>query len=482
MTDIDSGQPVHEGRTTTRRQMLTRLGIGGAAVAFGPAILAACGGDNSGSSSATTAASGGGATTAAGAATTAAGGAATTAGGSTGAIPTPADLGALLGVDEATSGKGMTIDAGAVLALTGTGSFYGKTMSAGLNLAAKHIEAAGGPKINLIYLDHKSGDAAAGKAAITELGSKNVPAKFASYVDDLGVMLDGTAQYKIFTLDGGGGTSEFGKGKPYFWGTRAVTPNDPMPGLFKYTKETLPDAKTVGLMGWDVGEPSNGIIKADILKKIADGGYTHNGLYELVPVGGQDFSQVIPKIKANEPDILLVSIYGQDPGSFANQAATAGLKAATFNFEFTPDGVNASKGTYDKDGYTFAYDYFDPLNPKSPLAKLFVQDFKKDNGGDLPDFYAANFYENAFVLWEVIRRVLKAGGDIKSGDALDKALQSDLTVVSVYGGDDTTLGSYTLDPTTHSVTKRQMGVFEYKGGKVTPKAFFGIGGENYSKV
>ena len=248
--------------------------------------------------------------------------------GSSGATPTVADLATLLGVDAATSGKGMSIDAGAVLALTGTGSYYGKTMSRGLDLAAKHIEAAGGPKINLIYLDHKSGDAAAGKAAITELGSKNVPAKFASYADDLGVMLDGTAQYKIFTLDGGGGTSIFAQAKPYFWGTRAITPDDTLPGLFKYTKEALPNAKTVGLIGWDVGEPSNSIVKADILKKIADGGYTHNGLYEYVPVGNQDFSQALPKIKANEPDILLVGCYGQDIGSFTNQAATAGLKAA----------------------------------------------------------------------------------------------------------------------------------------------------------
>ena len=97
--------------------------------------------------------------------------------------------------------------------------------------------------------------------------------------------------------------------------------------------------------------------RGDILKKISDGGYTHNGLYELVPVGGQDFSQVLPKIKANEPDILLVSNYGQDPGSFANQASTAGLKAIRIGFEFTPDGLNASKGTYDSDGYTFAYGY-----------------------------------------------------------------------------------------------------------------------------
>jgi branched-chain amino acid transport system substrate-binding protein len=465
MTDIDPQPPIHQGHVT-RRQVLTRLGTAGAAVALAPGILAACGGDNSSSSTATT--SGGAGTTA--------------AAGSSGAVPTIADLAGLLGVDAATSGKGMTIDAGAVLALTGTGSFYGKTMSRGLDLAAKHIEAAGGPKINLIYLDHKSGDPAAGKSAITELGSKNVPAKFASYADDIGVMLDGTAQYKIFTLDGGGGTSTFAQGKPYFWGTRAITPNDPLPGLFQYTKEAVPDAKTVGMTIWDLGEPNNSNVKADILKKITAGGYTHNGLWEFVPVGGQDFSQVIPKIKANEPDILLTVLYGQDIGSFNNQAATAGLKSTRYAFEFTPDGVNASKGTFDSAGYAFSYDYFDAGHPKSPLAKFFVEEFKKEYGGELPDFYAANFYENSFVLWEVIRRVLKTGGDIKSGDALDKALQSNLTVVSVYAGDDTTVGTYTLDPTTHSVTKREMGVFEYKGGKVTPKAFFGIGGEGYKKA
>ena len=169
-------------------------------------------------------------------------------------------------------------------------------------------------------------------------------------------------------------------------------------------------------------------------------------------------------------------VYGQDPGSFANQAATAGLKAIRIGFEFTPDGLNASKGTYDSDGYTFAYDYFDPKNPKSPLAKKFVEDFNADNGED-PDFYAANFYENAFVMWEVMRRIWKTDPDAEiTGEALDKALQENLTVVSVYGGDDSTIGTYTLDPKTHSVQKREMGVFEYKGGTVTPKAFFDIGG------
>ena len=99
--------------------------------------------------------------------------------------------------------------------------------------------------------------------------------------------------------------------------------------------------------------------------------------------------------------------------------------------------------------------------------------------GEDPDFYAANFYENAFVMWECMRRVIATGGDIRSGDALDKALRENLTVVSVYGGDESTVGTYTLDETTHSVTKRDMGVFEFKGGTVTPKAFFGIDGVDF---
>jgi len=481
MDDQDVTEIVHEGRITRRRMLFGTAGAIGAA-----AFLAACGDDDDSGSSATTAAAS--ATTAAGSTATTAGGTETTGGGGSettsggGGGGGGGDLVSLLEIDEASAGKGKTVELAAVLALTGTGSFYGKTMGRGLDLAAKHIAELGGPTFKYTYLDHKSGDAAAGVQAMAEIVSKKIPAKFASYTDDLGAMLSSTAENKVFTLDGGGGTSIFGQGKPYFWGTRAITPNDPLPGLFKWTKETYPDAKTVGLIGWDIGEPNNSIVKEDLLKKIKDGGYEHNGLYELVPVGGQDFSQVLPKIKSNEPDILLVVNYGQDPGSFANQAATAGLKAVRVGFEFTPDGLNASKGTYDSDGLTFAYDYFDPKNPKSPLAKKFVEDFNADNGED-PDFYAANFYENAFVMWQLMRRIWAKDPEAAiTGDSLDKALQEDLTVVSVYGGDDSTIGTYTLDPKTHSVLKREMGVFEYKGGKVTPKAFFGIDGADYKKA
>jgi ABC-type branched-subunit amino acid transport system substrate-binding protein len=460
-------------------------------------VLAACGdsdddGGDTGSEGATTtaAAEEGGATTTAaeegGASTTAAaeeGGASTSAAEEGGEAT--GDAGSRLveilgiGADEDLGGD-VAFDMGAVLALTGPGSFYGTTMSRGIDLAVKHIEAAGGPDFNVMYYDHKSGDAQAGVDAITELGTQGVPAKLASYVDDLGAMLPGTAQYEVFTLDGGGGTSEFGKSQPFFWGTRAITPNDTLNGMFQWVKATYPDAQTVGLVGWDVGEPSNGIIREDVLAQVAAAGLEFNGLYELVPIGNLDYSAVFPKILDNEPDILLMGLYGQDPGAFILQSKTAGLEAEIIGFEFTPDGIDASRGAYEE-GYTFTYDYFNPDTPTNPLAAFFVEEFRAEYGED-PDFYAANFYENTIAMWEVIRRVLAKGGDPNSGAELDAALQENLSLPSVYGGDESSPGVYTLDPETHSVIQRPMGVFRYQDGEVTPLAFFDIGGENFEIV
>jgi branched-chain amino acid transport system substrate-binding protein len=401
---------------------------------------------------------------------------------SSGSAAPAGDIGAqlreLTGFDaESEACAGDEIDVGAVLALTGPGSFYGTTMSRGIDLAVDQIDAAGGPHFNILYYDHKSGDAAAGQQAITELGEMGVQAKMASYVDDLGAMLPGTAEYEMFTFDGGGGTSIFGQAQPFFWGTRAITPNDPLPGLFEYLQQTEPDAKTVGLVGWDIGEPSNGIIKEDILAKIADSGYEHNGLYELTPVGSQDYSQVLPKITANEPDILLASMYGQDIGSFINQAQTAGIEATVIGFEFTPDGVNAAKGTFDSDGYTFAYDFFDSANPTNPLGEMFVQEFEAAYG-EAPDFYAANYYEDTLALWDLVRRVCSAGQEV-TGPNLDAALQENPTFLSVYGGDESGPGSKTLDLETHTVTERTMGVFHYENGEVTPLAYFDLEGADF---
>ncbi len=406
---------------------------------------------------------------------------ATTGGGTdTTEAPAGTNLASILGWDNSLSG--VQCKFGAVLALTGSGSFYGKTMSRATDLAIELIKEAGGPQFSVKYWDHQSGLPEPGVKAMKEMVAEGISVKLASYVDDLGAMLGDTAANKVFTLDGGGGTSIFGQKVPYFWGTRAITPNDTLPGVFEWFKQTNPGKTKVGLLGWELG-PLNDVIKQDVLAKIEAAGLEFNGLYELAAVGNTDFAQSITKIKANEPDLLIVSIYGQDPGSFINQAATAGIKAVMMGSEFTPDGVNASKGTYDSAGWTFAYDYFNPnAADLNPLGKYFVEKFREEYGED-PDFYAANFFENTVRFWELMAEA-KAGGATDDklcvGETLNAAMEKDPTLVSVYGGTATEVGTSTHDLVTHSVSKRPMGVFTYKDGKVTPLAYFGIGGEGFT--
>jgi branched-chain amino acid transport system substrate-binding protein len=236
--------------------------------------------------------------------------------------------------------------------------------------------------------------------------------------------------------------------------------------------------KTIGFTGWDLGAQNNADGKRLFLQALETSRLEFNELFELAAPNTTDFANVLTKIQANEPDILIVGSFGQDPGFFLDQAQTANLDAEIIGYEFTPDGLSASKGAFDSVGWRFSSDYFDPDDPKSKLAKLFVSEFTAAYG-DKPDFYAANYYEDTLGMWDLIRRVLAKGGDINSGTELQAALKEDPTLVSVYGGDDTAPGTFEMDPETHSVVRRQMGVFEYKDGKVTTLALFNIGGADY---
>jgi len=461
----DSFQPF------TRRRLLQGLGAAGFIAIGGPTLLSACGSDDKKSSNTTAAPSGSGATSAGG------GGSSPAASGDVGAALLEA-LG-LTSSDQLGGGKSWQM--GSVLALTGNGSFYGKTMSRGIDLAVKHIKAAGGPDIKVVYKDHKSGDPQAGVQAMTELGTSGIPAKLASYGDDILAMLPLTQQYKCLTLDGGGANGGKGQSQDFFWGARALPGLDILPGLFRYMQEAYPDAKTIGVAGWDLGADLNADGKTRFLDALKTSTLQFNNLYELAAPNTTDFANVISKVKANEPDLLIVGSFGQDPGFFMDQAQTANLKAKIFGYEFTPDGLNASKGAFDKVGWNFSSDYFDVGAAKSKLAKLFISEFKKEYGDD-PDFYAANYYEDTLGMWDLVRRVLAKGGDINSGVDLQNALKDKPELVSVYGGDETTVGTFTMDPTTHSVVRRQMGVFQRKDGKVTTLALFNIGAADYQKL
>jgi ABC-type branched-subunit amino acid transport system substrate-binding protein len=81
-----------------------------------------------------------------------------------------------------------------------------------------------------------------------------------------------------------------------------------------------------------------------------------------------------------------------------------------------------------------------------------------------PEYYGSNYYEQVFVFWELVKRVIASGGDPSDPKALQDALMADPKFKSVYGGSATAVGEVTFDTTDHSISK-PMGVFTVKDGK-----------------
>lgn len=452
-----------ENAPVSRRTVLRLLGAGGVALAGAP-ILAACSSSSKSSSSATTVRGAPGSSG---------------SGGTTGpavASGSVADIAKYIGpIDPAHAAKGVAYPFGSVLALSGPGSFYGQVMSNGINLAVKHISALGGPNFQVAYKDHKSGDPTAGANAVRELGLAKTPIMLASYVDDLGAMFAGSAQYQILSLDGGGGTGLFGNGKPYFWGMRADTPTDPFPGVVKYINQKMPKVKKIAMVEWDLGAEDKPI-NDDLHSQLSKGGLSVTTI-QTTTVGATDYSTAIQAVKSSNPDLVFVSLYGLDPGYFMKQYATSGIGQPVIGYEFTPDAAKTAGSAYD--GYTFAFDFFDSTHPTNPWGAIFVDEYKKAYN-QTPDFYAANYYEDTFAVWDLIRRVSASGGDITSGAALQSALQSNPSFKSVYGGDANTAGTLALDPQLHTPVKRPMGLFQYKGGNTKALAYFNIDGTDFA--
>jgi branched-chain amino acid transport system substrate-binding protein len=447
-------------RLLSRRQLLRGLGAGGALLVGAP-LLAACGSSNK-SSSATTAAPG-----------TSSGGGSGTTPAATGSV---ADITKFVTIDTAHSGKGMTLDCGGVLAFTGAGAFFGRTMSAGMKLAQQHIVELGGPDFNLIFKDHKSGDPQAGVTAARELGLAHVPMMLASYGDDILAMAPLQAQYNIMTLDGGGGTGIAGQGKPLFWGARAITPDDTYDGVMKWMTAKMPNAKNVVSIAWDAGAALNATGQADLKAHVESIG-AHVGKFILSTIDATDYSTGIEQIKAANPDIVYAGLYGNDLGYFMKQYQVSGINKPVLGFEYTQPAADIAGSAYN--GLYLAFDYFNGQTPDNGWSAIFIEEFKKANGGTVPDYYAANYYEDMFVLWALVQRTLAAGGDPKDGASLNSAMVANPVFPSVYGGNATTAGTLAFNLKTHSVSERPMTLIQYENGNKNPQAYFDIGGRDF---
>lgn len=461
-TDRSALEEAAEKSRLTRRNLVQRASI--AAAAASPLILAACGGGSSSTSS--SASTSGGSTEGGG-------------GGASAVTPLGEELQQYVGEGGPDAGEGTTWNFGASLPLSGAGAFFGHEMENAISLAVDHIKQAGGPDFAVTYEDNKTGDPNAGIQNVRELGTKGVGGMMASYLANFGSQLPGIAAYKILTIDPGGGTGGSFQEEPYFWGSRALWPEAPFPGVYKYISETKPEWKKVSLLIWD-----NGASFVDPAVKALEEAITPYGM-DLISVeksaaGSTDFSTTVARLKSANPDVIQVAMSGADVAYFLKGKAAGGLTAQAIGADWNPETQKTAGSA--ADGYWFSFDYINPKKPPNDWSALFFKTYKEKYGADAT-WLEANYYESTFIYWELIRRVLKEGGDINDGTALQSALEADPEFPSLYGGKGSTPGTLTFDPKTHTIAKREISLLELESsGEEKVLATFGLEAEDYKKV
>lgn len=368
-------------------------------------------------------------------------------------------LNTIFGPGGVEGGEGIDLQGGMNLAMTGQGAFFGDVMSKGALLAAEQVGAANGPAITITINDHESGEVPPSVNGVRKLISQNgISFLQTSYGAPSEALIPILQQNKILTFNGGGASPKqlFAD---YLWMTRMVFAYDPTPGALTWLAENYPDAKRLAT----IGTLENGVealeqLVPKVWPEVSDGGEVV--AKEIHDVGLTDFSQVIARVKSSNPDAIFTVSFGNDLGYLVKQFREAAVEVPIVGIEFTQDAQTIAGESYDT--FVFATDYYDTKNPNPwnvEFVKAHNEKYEKD-----PEYYGANYYEQVFVVWDLVRRVLAEGGDPKSGEALQNALIQNPVFHSVYGGDAENVGEMSFDPESHTISK-PMGVFAVKDGQ-----------------
>jgi branched-chain amino acid transport system substrate-binding protein len=346
-----------------------------------------------------------------------------------------------------------TFPIGAFWPMTGPQAYYGRVMSRGALTAMEQINGTGGVekhKLDLIITDYKNVDVNLAVAGVRKMISVDkIPAVLASFsAPTLGVQPI-CARSHVMMINGGASSPKL-VDKPYLHNTRIPTHLTVQPMLDYFWKTGVRRLGAIYL-----SDPYGEVPAKDYLQPL----WTKMGgtviAMEPHQPGLTDFSAYLARIKAGNPDAIYDISTGQDTAYIVKGAREMGLSIPIAVADWGAD-AQALAGNNSENVFV-CVDFFD-RESKNPESQLFVKDFET-KWKEPTDFFSANFYDAVHnVIPELIRRVLKKGGNPMDGKELEDAMWTNPAFDTVYGGKMTFLKDGTV--------KKAMVIFKVINGKL----------------
>lgn len=340
---------------------------------------------------------------------------------------------------------------GAILAMSGKGDWYGKVMSQGIQLAVDEINAAGGIDgipMEVVIEDHKSGIAKEGVSAMNRLinisGVKAVLTSFSPPTQAIAPIAD---EQGILVLNGGGTSMALLGLTPMMFHNRTLASDLAIAAAKRAQERGLGDMAQIAWKN-DAGES---------MLAAADPFWEGKGnkvlATEYMELGASNIDTQVAKLRASNPNWVALWLFSPETGLAIKKIREFGIKAPLIGVEYTAD-VKELAGAA-AEGYEYATDFFAP-SKDNPWSERFAKAYQ-DRYGEAPEFYAANYYENVYVLAEAIRRARAKGGDYWDGRKLAAEIRANPTFPSVYSPE--------MTYQDNNVALKQVGVFRIENGE-----------------
>jgi branched-chain amino acid transport system substrate-binding protein len=310
--------------------------------------------------------------------------------------------------NSAPRGSGDTILVGEFGSMTGSEATFGQSTHAGIMQAVEEFNAAGGingKKIEVKSYDDEGKGQMAGTVVTRLVTDDKVVAVLGEVASNLSIAGGRVCQqYKIPMISPSSTNAQVTQiGNMIF----RVCFLDPFQGYAgaKFARESL-KANKVALL-FDQGQSYSKGLKDDFAREFKSMGGTI-ATEQAFTGGDQDFSAQLNTIRGTNPDAIYLPAYYTDVGNVALQARKLGITVPLIggdgwdSAKLVEIGGAAIEGCY----YTNHYSH----EEKRKEVQDFVNKYKAEHKGQVPDALAALGYDAAKLLFDAMKRAKSLEG------------------------------------------------------------------------
>ena len=337
---------------------------------------------------------------------------------------------------------------GASLSLTGTYAKPGKYQEEGYKLCEKEINAKGGllgRKIQFVLYDDQSTPATGVRLyekLITEDKVDAVMGPYSSPITE--AVANVTEKYKkVMVSPLASTTSIFKKGRKYIF--MVISPAEVyLEGLVDMAAKR--GLKTIAIINEDTLFTKTA---ADATAELAKKRGMQVVFKEAYPKGNQDFSAILTKVKAANPDVFAAATYFDDAVAITRQMRELNVNPRMYGLTVGGDLPEFYDLLKQNAEYVYGATQWDDQLPY-PGVKEFAASYQKEFGRE-PSYHAASGYSGCMVYAEAVKRA----GTLDADKVRDVLLKLDLK---------TMFGEFKVDETGFQ-TAHKMVMLQWQDGK-----------------